>query len=53
MKTMRLLLAAMVIGMIVTSCSVVIDDRDNPYYRSLEEVVTAYDLWYIDYNIYN
>lgn len=40
----------MVIGMLVASCSVVIDDRDDPYYISLEEIVTDYDIWYVDYH---
>jgi hypothetical protein len=50
MKAMRLLFATVLISMTVASCSVVIDDRDDPYYRTLEDVVTAYDLWYVDYN---
>jgi len=50
MKTLKLLLATMLIGISFTSCSVVIDDINNPYYVNLEDVVTAYDLWYVDYN---
>jgi hypothetical protein len=50
MKAMKLMLAMLVIALATSSCSVVIDDRDDPYYRSLEEVVTAYDLWYVDYH---
>ena len=50
MKAIKLLLMTVCIGAIMTSCSVVIDDYDDPYYVSLEEVVTSYDLWYIDYN---
>jgi len=49
MKTIKLLLGMLVIGMSFTSC--IIDNTiDEPYYATLEEVVTANDLWYIDYN---
>jgi len=50
MRTIKLLFATMLIAISFTSCSVVIDDYDDPYYANLEDVVTAYDLWYIDYN---
>lgn len=50
MRTIKLLFATMLIAISFTSCSVVIDDYDDPYYANLENVVTAYDLWYIDYN---
>ena len=33
------------------SCNVVVDDIDEPYYVNLEDVVTDYDLWYVDYNM--
>jgi len=50
MKTLKLLFAIVVTGIVATSCSVVVDDFNNPNYVSLEEVVSSYDLWYIDYN---
>ena len=50
MKTLKLLFATMLIGISFTSCSVVIDDINDSYYVNLEDVVTAYDLWYVDYN---
>jgi len=50
MRTLKLLFATMLIGIFVTSCSVVIDDVNDPYYVNLEDVVTNYDLWYVDYN---
>ncbi len=35
----------------VSSCNVVVEDYNNPNnYVSLEDVVSNYDLWYIDYN---
>jgi len=49
MKTIKLLLGMLVIGMLFTSC-IVDNTIDEPYYATLEEVVTANDLWYIDYN---
>ncbi|WP_372766420.1 hypothetical protein [Lutibacter sp.] len=49
MKTIKLLLGMLVIGMSFTSC-IVDNTIDEPYYATLEEVVTANDLWYIDYN---
>ncbi|MDD3721576.1 MAG: hypothetical protein PHW92_03675 [Lutibacter sp.] len=49
MKAIKLLLGTLIIGMSFTSC-IVDNTIDEPYYVSLEEVVTAYDLWYIDYN---
>ena len=50
MKTLKILFATMLIGISFTSCSVVIDDINDSYYVNLEDVVTAYDLWYVDYN---
>ncbi len=49
MKTVKLLLGTLIIGMSFTSC-IVDNTIDEPYYASLEEVITANDLWYIDYN---
>ena len=50
MKTLKLLFATLIIGASFSSCSVIIDDTDAIYYETLEDVVTNYDLWYIDYN---
>mgnify|MGYP000096893301 CR=1 FL=1 len=50
MKTLKLLFATFIIGASFSSCSVIIDDNDYDYYETLEDVVTNYDLWYIDYN---
>lgn len=51
MKNLQILFASLLIGMVVSSCSVVIDDIHEPYYPTLEEIITDYDLWYIDYNL--
>lgn len=51
MKTLKLLFIITVTSLAVSSCSsIVVDDINNPNYISLEEVVSNYDLWYIDYN---
>ncbi len=49
MKTIQLLFATLIIAITISSCSVIVED-DDYYYVSLEEVVTNYDLWYIDYH---
>ena len=50
MKTLKAIFATLVVGFLFTACSVVIDDHDDPYYYSLEDVITSYDLWYVDYH---
>jgi hypothetical protein len=50
MKSLKLLFIITVTSIAVSSCSIVVDDINNPNYISLEEVVSNYDLWYIDYN---
>jgi len=50
MKTLKLLFTVVITSIVVSSCSIVVDDINNPNYVSLEEVVSSYDLWYIDYN---
>lgn len=49
MKTLKLLFATLILGITFSACSVRIND-DDYFYTSLEEVITDYDLWYIDYN---
>ena len=48
MKTLKIIIATLLISTAVTSCSVIVEDDYNNI--SLEQVVNAYDLWYIDYN---
>jgi hypothetical protein len=50
MKALKLLLASLAIGISFNSCSVIVDDFDDAYNYSLEELVQSHDLWYIDYN---
>lgn len=50
MKTIKLFFVFAASLFLFNACS---DDNyyyDDPYYPSLEEVITEYDLWYIDYN---
>lgn len=49
MKTLKILLATLVFSSIFTSCVIVNDDLiDNRL--TLEEVVSGYDVWYVDFN---
>jgi len=51
MRTIKLLFATLLIGITITSCSPGNNDFiDEPYYPTLEEVITQYDLWYVDFN---
>ena len=46
MKALKLLVVLFITGSFLNSCAL----EDGPYEASLEEVVSAYDLWYIDYH---
>jgi hypothetical protein len=53
MKSIKLLLAIIITGTLFSSCTSVLytsfdDDYENQVY--LEQVVSEYDLWYVDYN---
>lgn len=48
MKILKLLFATLVIASTITSCT--ISSEDTYYPPTLEDIVTGYDLWYIDYN---
>ena len=50
MKTLKLFFVALIAGVSFASCSIIIDDINDPYYVNLDEVITEYDLWYVDYN---
>lgn len=49
MKSIKLLFAILILGMFLSSCNVFLED-DYHHQISLEEIVSEYDLWYIDYN---
>lgn len=50
MKTLKLLIAFIITGALFSSCDVYIEDTIHVNPISLEEVVSGYDLWYIDYH---
>jgi hypothetical protein len=50
MKSLKLLFTVIITGALLSSCTTVFEDdlRSNEIY--LEEVVSGYDLWYVDYH---
>lgn len=49
MKSVKLLLILFITGIFFTSCNLIIEDEDI-YEVPLEEIVSEYDLWYVDYH---
>lgn len=49
MRTIKLLFGILIIGLLTSSC-VIENDYITEQPISLEEVITNYDLWYVDYN---
>ncbi len=52
MKSLKLLFAIIISGTLLSSCTEVFYDsyQEEVYQPSLENVVSSYDLWYIDYH---
>ena len=53
MKSIKLLLTIIITGTLLSSCGAVYEDSFEDNYNnliSLENIVTEYDLWYIDYH---
>mgnify|MGYP000380319853 CR=1 FL=1 len=50
MKTLKLLFAFIISGAIFSSCTVVENNYNEEVGISLEEVVSGYDVWYVDYH---
>jgi hypothetical protein len=50
MKTLKLFLAIVITGVMFSSCSSVYNDSFNNFQPTLEDVVSGYDLWYVDYH---
>lgn len=49
MKTLKLLFAIVFTSTLITSCSIIVTD-DFLLEPTLEDVVSGYDLWYVDYH---
>lgn len=50
MKTLKLLFTIIITGTLLSSCTVYNDGFIQDYQPTLEEVVSGYDLWYVDYH---
>ena len=53
MKSIKLFLAIIITGTLLSSCSTYYEDsfdHNNPNQFYLEEIITEYDLWYVDYH---
>jgi len=50
MKTLKLFLAIVITGVMFSSCSSVYNDSFNNFQPTLEDIVSGYDLWYVDYH---
>ncbi|TXD50579.1 MULTISPECIES: hypothetical protein [unclassified Polaribacter] len=50
MKTLKLLLIIAITGTLFSSCSSVYNDSLDTYQPTLENVVSGYDIWYVDYH---
>jgi len=50
MKTLKLLFAIVVAGILLNSCTTVNQDSYYEYQPTLEEVISEYELWYVDYH---
>jgi hypothetical protein len=50
MKTLKLLFTIIITGTLLSSCTTLYQDSYDAYEPTLEEVVSEYDLWYVDYH---
>jgi hypothetical protein len=52
MKTLKLLFTIIITGTLLSSCTTIFEDSydDYEYQPTLEEVISEYDLWYVDYH---
>ena len=50
MKTLKLLFTVIITGTILSSCTTIYDDGFVDYQPTINEVVSSYDLWYVDYH---
>ena len=50
MKTLKLLFTIIITGTLLSSCTTILEDSYDRYEPTLEDVVSGYDLWYVDYH---
>lgn len=50
MKAIKLFFGLLIVGLLSTSCYIDTDDYHNDNPISIEEVITNYDIWYVDFN---
>ena len=50
MKSTKLLFIIIITGILLSSCTTIFEDSYYEYQPTLEEVVSEYDLWYVDYH---
>jgi hypothetical protein len=50
MKPLKLLLAIVLSAAMFSSCSTVYNDSFDNFQPTLEDVVSGYDIWYLDYH---
>jgi len=50
MKAIKLILGIAAVSILFTSCYIDADDYHNDNQISIEEVITNYDIWYVDFN---
>lgn len=50
MKSIKLLFTIIITGTLLSSCTTIFEDSNYEYQPTLEEVVSGYDLWYVDYH---
>ncbi len=50
MKTLKLLFTIIITGTLLSSCTIYNDGFVDDFAPTLEEVVSGYDLWYVDYH---
>lgn len=48
MKTLKLLFLISITSLLFSSCTAIYDDSFNSFQPTLEEVVSKYDVWYVD-----
>ena len=50
MKTLKLLFTIIITGTLLSACTTIYDDGFVDYQPTVDEVVSSYDLWYVDYH---